>query len=587
MARLKIFRHRGQSILSAFVMACIFWAPATAAASRPNVLVIVADDLGWSDIGAFGSEIRTPNIDKLARHGLSMTQFYVAPTCSPTRSMLLTGVDNHLTGIGTMADMQAPNQRASINYTGEMHDGVVTLAELLKAEGYDTMISGKWHLGFERAHWPDKRGFDKSFVLLNGGASHFSDAMPLSPSENVRYVENGKPVLLDADFYSSISYTDKALGFLAHRDPAKPFFAYLAYTAPHDPLQVPDNWLDRYKGAYAAGPQAVRAKRADRLRVMHRLPPDAQLWTDPPMPSWLPVYKPAWSTRTAQERVLDARPMEIYAAMIELLDQQIGRVIDHLEASGELQNTFVIFMSDNGANAATPLFYPNTTREWYLNNHDNSPANMGRAGSNVTLGGEWAAVANTPGKHFKGTVGEGGVKSPLIVSGPGVPVGAETEAISHAMDFTPTILDLLGISSEGNSLYSGKILPEGHTLKSVWLGGEIAADASHSIETEFLGNMMVRRGQWKAYHAAPPLGSDNWELYDLDADPGETIDRASTHPDILAELKSIYAAYAKKNGVIAPEPPPAITLDQLYLGECNTWCSVKLSVANFLQPYVQ
>tara|TARA_R110002110_G_scaffold275266_3_gene490482 strand:+ start:2513 stop:4279 length:1767 start_codon:yes stop_codon:yes gene_type:complete len=558
---------------------------AQAAPPRPNILVIVADDLGWSDVGAFGSEIRTPNINWLASHGLSMTQFYVAPTCSPTRSMLLTGVDNHLTGVGTMEDMQAPNQLASINYTGELHTGVVTLAEVLKANGYDTLMSGKWHLGLMRDHWPDRRGFEQSFALLNGGASHFGDGMPLYPGENVQYVENGKPVKIKPDFYSSISYTDKAIEFLDHRETGKPFFAYLAYTAPHDPLQVPDAWLDRYKGAYDAGPDAVRAKRAARLRKLGWLPPDAALWKPDPFPSWLPVYKPEWSERTKAERALDARPMEIYAAMIELLDQQIGRVLTHLRDTGQLENTYVIFMSDNGANAATPLFYPHTTRDWYLTQHDNSPANMGRPGSDVSLGGEWAPVANTPGKLFKGTVGEGGVKSPLIVSGPGVPENAMTKQLSRMTDFVPTVLDMLGISTDGNPLYAGKTQPQGHTLKSVWLGGKASDPAMRTIGTELFGNMMARRGQWKAYNVARPLGKGRWELYDLDADPGETHDLAAAHPDVLISLIAAYDAYAKRNEVIPPDPQPKVALNQLYLGECNWWCNARLSFADWAEPY--
>lgn len=590
MAHLNSNRHRGMSGFAGatgLLILALSSAPSAAAPARPNVLVIVADDLGWSDVGAFGSEINTPNIDKLAGRGLSMTQFYVAPTCSPTRAMLLTGVDNHLTGVGTMADMQTPNQLSSVNYTGEMHQGVVTLAEVLKANGYATMMSGKWHLGFERAHWPDERGFDQSFALLNGGASHFSDAAPLSPSEKVVYVENGKQTALAQDFYSSISYTDKALAFMSERDISKPFFAYLAYTAPHDPLQVPDAWLDRYKGAYDAGPEAIRAKRAERLIDMGRMPLGAEMWMAPPFPEWLPVYKAPWAKRSAAERALDARPMELYAAMVELLDQQIGRVISYLEATGQLKNTFVIFMSDNGANAATPLFYPNATREWYLTHHDNSPANLGRAGSDVSLGGEWAAVANTPGKLYKGTPGEGGIRSPLIVAGPGIPAGTVTGELAHVTDFTPTVLDLAGVSVDKSLLYNGKIRPEGHTLASLWRGSSIATSEPRRVEMELFGNMMARRGAWKAYNVARPLGTGDWELYKLDDDPGETRNLAQIHPDILADLVSAYDAYAVAAKVIPPEPRPSVALNQLYLGDCNLWCRFKLSSADWLASWAQ
>ncbi|HBG29312.1 MAG TPA: arylsulfatase, partial [Gammaproteobacteria bacterium] len=332
---------------------------------RPNFLIIVADDMAWSDIGFFGSEIRTPGLDGLAARGVTMSDFYVAPTCSPTRAMLMTGVDSHLAGLGTMEGVQAENQRASRGYGGQLHSEVVTLPEVLKEAGYTTLMSGKWHLATEEAQYPDRRGFDRSFALLEGGASHFSDAMPLYKGVNATYIENGKPVSLPADFYSSIHYTDKILQYLAEAPPDRPFLAYVAYTAPHDPLQVPPEWQDRYAGQYAAGPEALKNRRVQELTRRGLMPADAPVWRTPKLPAFLPGALRPWAELGDRERARSSKPMEVYAAMVELMDQQIGRLLDELERSGRLQNTYILFLSDNGANGATPLSYPNTTRDWF------------------------------------------------------------------------------------------------------------------------------------------------------------------------------------------------------------------------------
>lgn len=546
--------------------------------SQPNFLIVVADDLGWSDIGAYGGEIRTDSLNALARQGLLMSQFYVAPTCSPTRSMLLTGIDHHRAGVGTMHDMRAPNQMDSIDYVGQLHDEVVTVAEVLQRRGYQTFMAGKWHLAVTPEQRPHRRGFNRSFALMQGGASHFGDSLPLYEGNPVDYFEDGKPASLAEDFYSSIAYTDKILEYLQSRKDNIPFFAYLAYTAPHDPLQVPDEWLDRYKGAYAAGPVAIREQRAQRIREKGLFPKGAKLWTPPNFPAWLPLHRVAWQERSQVQREIDARPMEIYAAMVELMDQQIGRVIDYLERTGELENTYVIFISDNGANGATPLMYPARNRDWLFNDRDNSPQNAGKPGSHIHLGMEWASVSSSPWKMFKGTVAEGGIRASLIVSGPTIPANQISNGIGHVTDITPTIYALADIQeTELHAVYANKRFPEGKSLKSQWEGD--LAQSGKIIKTELFGDRAIRKGRWKAHYLTSGAGSASWELYDLLTDPGETYNIAAKHPQILAELTQIYRDYWTENGVIHPEPALEFSLRHLYTGECDWWCELKLDVA--------
>ncbi|MEM8935014.1 MAG: arylsulfatase [Pseudomonadota bacterium] len=539
-------------------------------AAQPNFLIVVADDLGWSDVGAFGGEINTPTLDALADRGLMMTSFYVAPTCSPTRSMLFTGMDSHPAGIGAMAGIQAPNQTTR-NYAGELHDQVVTFSEALHNLGYETMMSGKWHLALSEAQHPNNRGFDKSFTLLQGGASHFADQQSINPIEIPEYFENGERIEeLPEDFYSSIDFTDKMLEYLQQRDGDKPFLAYLAYTAPHDPLQVPDDWLDRYDGAYDAGPLAIRSAREDRLKEKGVIDEDAALWQMPNFPAWLPMHAAPWETRTEDQRNTDSRPMEIYASMVELMDQQLGRVIAELEASGDLENTYVIFFSDNGASAIGPLVYPGNTKEWFNANWDRQPENAGKPGNFTVMGREWANTSNTPWRMFKSSVGDGGIRSPMIVAGPTIAQGDKTDALAHVMDIAPSLYELTGVDPANDALFEGMLPVQGVSLLPVWR--QAADEVRDSFATELFGARAVRRGDWKATLMPIPAGSGQWELYDLSNDPGEAANVAGENPDVLASLIAEYDSYAELNGVIPPNPQPSQSLRNLYPHLCDDEC---------------
>jgi arylsulfatase A-like enzyme len=310
---------------------------------RPNFLVILADDLGFSDIGAFGSEIDTPNLDRLAHAGIRLTDFHSAPACSPTRAMLLTGTDHHVAGIGTMLEVAVPGFRGAPGYVGYLNDRVVALPELLRDAGYLTLMSGKWHLGhtIERSPWA--RGFERSFALLPAGASHYGGAAGrgFSPVPTL-YTEDDQFVTVGEDFYSSDSYTDTLLGYFRERaeDDDRPFFAYLPFQAPHWPLQAPDESVAKYRGRYDAGPDALREERLASLKRLGLCAPDVE-----PHPV-VADGAPEWADMTDEERAISARSMEVYAGMVDRMDWNIGRVIDYLAETGELDNTVVMFMSD-------------------------------------------------------------------------------------------------------------------------------------------------------------------------------------------------------------------------------------------------
>lgn len=562
-----------------FLLLTVLSPIAAYAGEKPNFLVVVADDLGWSDPGFLGSRIRTPTIDGLARRGIFMSHFYVAPTCSPTRAMLLTGLSNHAAGVGTMNNLQTPNQMGHREYAAQLHDGVVTVAEMLSAHGYTTMMSGKWHLAIDEDQRPNKRGFQYSFGLVEGGASHFADQMGITDTETVTYHENGKETALSDDFYSTIGYTDKIIEYI-DRAGEQPFFAYLTYTAPHDPLQVPDDWLNRYKGVFDEGPAKAKEKRRQRLIELGLISKDAKLAEPLNFPAWLNSHKEPWESRSEGERQADSRRMEIYAAMVELLDQQLGRVIDHLRAKGELDNTYILFLSDNGASMTTPLVYLGNSRQWLHDNYDLSTAAMGTEGSFTTMGRDWANNSNTPFRMFKGSMGEGGIRSPLIVAGPGLAEGAIRKMPGHVMDLTPTIFELAGVNPVGDPLYKGKLLPRGGSILSIW--EEDRTDDKRMLITELFGSQMVRKGRWKAVFIGGVIGNNEWELYDVVADPSESTNLAAENSGLLDEMRNAYEKFAERNKVVAPDPLSAPSMGVTYEGQCNWWCETKFGFVDVL-----
>jgi arylsulfatase len=514
---------------------------------RPNVLLIVADDMGYSDIGSFGGEIATPTLDGLAKEGLQLTNFHVLPSCSPTRSVLLSGVDNHRAGIGTMGELKTPEMEGHPGYAGYLNFEVAALPEVLKAGGYHTYMAGKWHLGIEEETRPYARGFEETFALLPGGGSHWNDRKPLSPPETMIYTRNGKPVeSLPEDFYSTRHYTDTLLTWMRqdHGDD-KPFFAYLSYTAPHDPLHAPKEHIDKYKGMYDEGWDNLREKRLQRLKDLGIISKDAK-----PFPRLSSVR--AWDEMPPEERLEAARDMEVYAAMVDYMDEQIKRVFDYLKEIGEYENTMIIFFSDNGANGAMPTAYPGQTDE-HLRSFDNSLENRGLVNSFIETGPGWAQSSMAPSRMFKGFTAEGGIKSPLLVKPPGklTKAGTMNHSFFHVRDIMPTILELAEIA-HSEEFKGRKVRPmQGKSVLELFTGKVESpyAEASH-VGYELFGLKAFFVGDWKILWMPKPFGPGEWELFNLRQDPAELDDLGKQHPDKLREMVARWEQYKKDNGVL-------------------------------------
>ena len=516
-------------------------------AKRPNVLLIVADDLGYSDIGAFGGEIATPTLDSLATEGLRLSNFHVLPSCSPTRSVLLSGMDNHRAGLGTMGELKTPEMEGYPGYAGHLNFEVAALPEVLRAGGYRTYMAGKWHLGHEEETSPHARGFEETFILAPGGGSHWSDRRPLSPPQTMVYRRNGKIVeSLPEDFYSTRFYTDTMLEWISrdHGD-ARPFFAYLSYTAPHDPLHAPKEYIDRYKGKYDDGWDVLREERLEALKELGIVNPDAE-----PFPR-LPSVKP-WDEMSVEERQEAARDMEVYAAMIDYMDEQIQRVFDYLKEIDEYENTMVLFFSDNGANGAMPTAYPGQTEE-HLNSFDNSLDNRGLPNSFIETGPGWAQASMSPSRMFKAFTSEGGIRAPLLVKVPGTAANAGeiNHSFVHVRDIMPTILELAGI--EHSQEFEGRQVQQlqGSSVLDLLSGkAEQPYPEADRVGYELFGLKAFFDGEWKILWMPPPFGKGEWELFNLQHDPGEINDLSSEHPDRVEVMVAMWEQYKADNTVL-------------------------------------
>jgi arylsulfatase len=521
---------------------------AAAQQERPNVLLIVVDDMGYSDIGAFGGEIETPSIDALADAGIRMTNFYVGPTCSPTRSMLMSGNDNHVAGLGNMNEALTPNQVGQPGYEGYLNDRVVSVATLLQRAGYHTYMAGKWHLGEKPEHDPSKRGFEKSFTLLEGGASHFDDEWMMYANYTPTYRENGTRTHVPPGFYSTEFYTDKTIQYIDEQSDDAPFFAYLSFTAVHDPLHLPDDWLDRYVGKYSMGYNALRQQRLTRMKQLGIVPDSTKLGP------WLQMV-PRWDNLSAEQQKLEARRMELYAAMVSNIDFHIGRLISHLAEAGKLDDTLVIFFSDNGANGADMHMYPGTDEIWVERNSDNRFSNWGRRGSRIAQGAGWAQASSTPFRLFKAFIAEGGIRSPLIMSGATLAHRGKTvDAVAHVMDIAPTLLSIAG-ATYPSSNEQGSLIPQ--RGKSMIPLLTTQADSTRGVDDylawEFFDWHAVRTATWKATWIREPFGASDWELFDMTVDPGESNDVADQHPEVLQDLANKWDDYADEVGVVPRE----------------------------------
>ncbi len=528
----------------------ILFAAPVIAAEKPNILLVMADDMGWTDLGCFGSEIETPYLDSLAKSGVKFTDFYVSVSCSPTRSMLLSGNDNHIAGLGTMGELLTEAHAGKPGYEGYLNDRVASLAEVLREGGYHTYMGGKWHLGHKKGTLPFDRGFESSFSMLVGGSSHWADMYGILPMDHpAKYARNGKFLdSLPADFYSSKSYADFLMDSIReNREDGKPFLAYLAFTAPHDPIHVPEPWLSKYRGKYDEGYEALKTQRWKAAKKLGLLSKNAK------MAEKHPFIKP-WDQLSDEEKAVEARGMEAYAGMLEAMDYHYGRVIKFLKDIGEYDNTIVIFLSDNGANPFYSNQYPGADEEGFQDMFDTSLENIGNPGSNYAYGIGFASSSGGPLDKFKLTVGEGGIRSPLLIAGPGIKSGQQSDAFAYVTDLMPTILELTGVDYPA-TFKGRKIEPMCGRSMAPLLDGTKKAIYK---DTEFVGGEMngdkwMRQGDLKAVMVSRPYGTDQWQLFNVAKDPGEAKDLSKSMPDKLNELRAAWDDYAKEVGVVLSE----------------------------------
>ncbi len=542
--------------LSLIAMLMLTWcflgsaAHAETAAQKPNILLVVADDMGWTDLGSFGSEIETPNLDALAKQGIKFTDFHVSVSCSPTRSMLLSGNDNHVAGLGNMGELLAENQVGQPGYEGHLNDRVATLAEVLREGGYHTYMSGKWHLGHEKGSLPFDRGFERSFSMLVGGASHWADMLGILPSDDpAAYSMNGKHLdSLPADHYSSKSFADFLMNSIReNRGDGKPFLVYLAFQAVHDPVHVPEPWLSKYRGNYDDGYEALKTKRWQAAKEIGVVPQNAELADRHPMIK-------LWSELSKEERAVEARGMEVYAGMLDAMDYHYGRVVNFLKDIGEYDNTVIIFLSDNGANPWYSDDYPDADKKEFRDQFDYSLENIGHPGSNHAYGIGFASGSGGPLDKYKFTVGEGGIRVPLLVSGPGIKAGHQSDAFAYVWDIMPTILEVAGV--EYPTEFRGRKIEaaRGRSMLGLLDGTKEAIyGEGEFIGGEMLNGKWMRQGDFKAVMVPKPHGTGDWRLFNVVDDPGEAKDLSKEMPDKLETLKAAWDQYATDVGVVLSE----------------------------------
>lgn len=520
------------------------------AQERPNILLVVADDLGFTDLGSYGGDVDTANLDALAAAGMKFTDFHVSVSCSPTRSMLMSGNDNHVAGLGNMGELRTENQMDQPGYEGHLNDRVASLAEVLREDGYHTYMGGKWHLGDEEGYLPYDRGFETAFSMLVGGASHWSDMNGILPRDHpAAYSKDGKHLKsLPKDFYSSKSYADFLMDAIRkNRGDGKPFLGYLAFTAVHDPVHVPEPWLSKYRGRYDDGYEALKTRRWNSAKRAGVVPNSAIL-----APSNPNIRK--WADLTDEEQATEARGMEVYSGMLDAMDYHYGRVINFLKDIGEFDNTVIIFLADNGSNPWYSNDYPGADEEDFRKDFDNSFENIGHPGSNHAYGIGFASSSSGPLDRFKFSVSEGGIRVPLIVSGPGIKSGVQNDAFAYVWDIMPTILEITG-TRYPDKMNGHDIEPmRGRSIRGLFNGSAKQAYGDDEyIGGEMLNGKWMRQGSLKAVLVPEPGGPGKWQLYDVVSDPGEAIDLAAKIPEKLEELKVEWQRYADEVGVIPSE----------------------------------
>ncbi len=506
----------------------------------PNIVLILVDDSGLMDFGAFGGEARTPNIDRLAANGIMFTNLHASPVCAPSRAMLITGTDSHLAGVANLPEMLPDEYQTKPGYGGELNDRVQTIATRLKEANYNTYVTGKWHLGHNEHTLPTKRGFDRSFILGGSGASNYDSKGYLPQKPKAHWYADGVEVELPEDFYSSKTYIDKTISFHEEeQNPENPFFAYIAFQAIHTPVQAPKEYVKHYMEIYQQGWDKMRESRFEKAKQLGIIPESAQLNDD------IPEFKD-WDEMNPKKQKLYATSMAVTAGMLEAMDYHIGRYIAYLSEQGMLDNTIFIVTSDNGPDGGDyTIGVPWAKKNGY---HQNFEANGGKDFFGF-MGTGFANAVSSPFSYFKYYTGEGGIRVPLVISGKNIPREVSSDEFTFITDIAPTIYDIAGISTaanEGFAPITGKSLYP-HILNTdlqVYKDDEGVGIEAASSSAYFLNGYKIVKNNI-------PDGDNKWHLYHIVSDPGEVNDLAEDNPALFNKMLLAYHDYEQKVGVLA------------------------------------
>ncbi len=526
-------------ILFLIVLSIQAW---TQSETKPNIVLILVDDSGLMDFGSFGGEASTPNIDALAKEGMMFTNFHTSPVCSPSRAMLITGTDSHLTGVANLPEMLPSGYENEPGYGGVLNNRVQTIATRLKENGYNTYATGKWHLGHDENTLPSARGFDRTFILGASGADNYEAKGYLPMKATAQWYADGKKTDLPDDFYSSKDYIERTIDFHeSEKNKGAPFFSYIAFQAIHAPIQAPKKFVEPYLDVYKKGWDVLRQKRFKTAKEMGIIPSNAA------MNDMFPQFK-KWDQLSQKEKDGYTTDMAVMAGMLEAMDFYIGQYITYLQSKGLYDNTVFVVTSDNGPDGGD--FKGNAfMRKWQESNGYHSDKNRaGEKGYFGALGPEFAFALASPFSFFKYYTGEGGVRTPLIISGKNIPSAQESNSFCFITDIVPTILELVGMEPRSNNLYApitGKsLLP--HILdksKSIY-------DEYEGVGLEVANSSAYYLGDFKIVKNNIPLGDNKWYMYNLKTDPGETKNIAKEYPVKFKNLMDEYKEYAKSVGVI-------------------------------------
>lgn len=514
---------------------------------KPNILLVLLDDVGFMDFGAYGSDTATPHIDNLGRSGTMFTRYYTTPSCGPSRASLMTGQSPHQVGIAALREMLNDEMRTLPAYKMTWQDDQKTIASRLKEAGYQTFVSGKWGIGNIGANLPNRFGFDRSWVLDATGSSNYKAKSYLPHYKEVKWYEDGERTTLPEDFYSSKSIVNKMIQYVEEADPDRPFFGYLSFQAVHMPVQVSPEFIEKYNGVFDQGWEVMRQERLERAIELGLVPEGTRL-------SEGAYNNRRWDQLTNDEKAYWSRVMQVNAGMMESADYHFGRLIEYLDSSGHLDNTIVVVTSDNGpefntigktSEPAVRMF----EKFWMaIEGWNVTYENLGQPGSLAAIGHDWASVSAAPFHLFKFNSSEGGTRVPLVISGPGIKQQGFVDSRSQVADIAPTLLDFAKVEYNPEEFY-------GRSLEPVLSGqSQRVYDNDDSFVFEFVGTAALYRGDLKITKTPEPYGDGTWHLYDISVDPGETTNIASEHPELFKSMIEEYQAYATEVGIYELSP---------------------------------